>query len=435
MGRHFTQDPEFDPLADEFDHAPPHGAAAKRDDEFARLLEQTETRSFERLKVGQKIDAKVLTVGESEVFMDVGQRAEGVISVEEFSVEERSALKPGDTVTLYVASVAGGAVELTKSLSARQTTIDTLQQAFETGLPVEGKVSGENKGGYTVDLPGLKGFVPFSQMDVGPRRPSSEYIGKSFHFRVTRIHGREAVLSRAAILRESQEAERSKLLASIAVDQIMPAKVVGIESFGAFVDLGGGLTALVPQSEVSWRRVLNMREVIALGDQVHVKIIRIENPPGTPKPRIAASIKQAEGDPFSTEVDKLHVNQTLEGTVTRLMTFGAFVEIGPGVEGLVHISEMSAKRRIIQPGEVVKVGDKIQVLITAIDRIGKRISLSMKALQDDVLDAETKAKYLRQKESEDEHRGVEFKAPSGANSAFGDAFARAQQKTKPRTLK
>ena len=432
MGRLHTNDPDFDPLADEFDGDTAGKANVKRDDEFARMMESAGSQVFERLKTGEKVEGTVLTIGETEIFLDVGQRAEGVVSVSEFSPEERQALKPGSKLTLYIASTKGGSIELTKSLSSRQTTVDSLQSAFETGIPVEGKVSGENKGGYIVDLPGLKGFVPFSQINIGPRQPSSEYIGKTFQFRVMRITGREAVLSRTEILREAQESERAKILESLVVGQVTTAKVVGIESFGVFVDISGGLTALVPQSEVSWRRVLNSREVVTIGDQVHVKIIRIENPPGTVKPRIAASIKQAEGDPFSVEVDKLAVNQTVEGTVTRLMAFGAFVEIALGVEGLLHISEMSAKRRVIQPGEIVKVGDKIPVLITAIDRVGRRLSLSMKALQDDVLDNDTKAKYLKQKEAENEHRGVEYSAPQGGASAFMDAFSRAQQKPKPR---
>ena len=414
MGRLHTNDPDFDTLADEFDGETAGKANVKRDDEFARMMESAGSQVFERLKTGEKVEGTVLTIGETEIFLDVGQRAEGVVSVSEFSPEERQALKPGSKLTLYIASTKGGSIELTKSLSSRQTTVDSLQSAFETGIPVEGKVSGENKGGYIVDLPGLKGFVPFSQINIGPRQPSSEYIGKTFQFRVMRITGREAVLSRTEILREAQESERAKILESLVVGQVTTAKVVGIESIGVFVDISGGLTALVPQSEV------------------HVKIIRIENPPGTVKPRIAASIKQAEGDPFSVEVDKLAVNQTVEGTVTRLMAFGAFVEIALGVEGLLHISEMSAKRRVIQPGEIVKVGDKIPVLITAIDRVGRRLSLSMKALQDDVLDNDTKAKYLKQKEAENEHRGVEYSAPQGGASAFMDAFSRAQQKPKPR---
>jgi len=410
------------------DDFPDEKKASSEDNEFAQLLQQDGkvSQNFRRIRKGDRIEAKVINVGDSLIYLDIGQRSEGFAEKQFFSAEDLQKMKPGDTLPLYVASTDNG-IELVKSLSAQQASLDSLQSAYQSNLPVSGKVVAENKGGFVVELPGTKGFVPFSQMEFGKSKPANEYLGKTFEFSITRFQGREAVLSRSALIREEVEMQRQKVLNTLEEGQQISSKVTKLEEFGAFVDIGSGVTALIPRSEIGWSRSASVSDVLKVGDDVSVKIIRIDRT--GPKLKIAASMKQLDGDPWDVSADKLNVGQTVEGTPTKLMPFGAFVEIAPGLEGLVHISEMSAKRRISQPGEVVTVGKKVNVRITSIDRINKRIGLSMKAMDEEVLDSETKAKYLKEQEKHDEHKGVEFidsKLP--AHSIFGDAFARAKKK-------
>ena len=427
MGRQVIPGEESrDPLADDFEETTSKSGSS----DFERMLQEQDGRKFTSLKPGDKVEGKVVSIGEGSVFIDVGQRSEGVVEKTQFTPEELQELKPGQVLTLFVLSRGSGGLELSKRLRMQDLDFDKLQDAASAGIPVEGKVSGENKGGFTVDLPGAKGFVPFSMMDFPPTKPAAEYIGKTFKFRVMRIERKEAVLSRVAILREEEQVEQAKLLGSLEPEMVMEATVVKIENFGAFVDLGHRLNALVPRSEVSWTRVADVGEAVSVGQKVTIRIMQIDR--SGPKIRISASVKQAGRDPWETEVDRMEVGQAVRGRVTRLMAFGAFVELTPGVEGLIHISEMSGKRRVLQPGEVVKSGETVEVRIQSIDRGTRRIGLSLKALQGDVMDEETKAKYVKQQEKEQEGRGVELIQEGRGGSIFGDAFVQAQKSREDR---
>lgn len=423
MARHMIPgEIDRDPLDDdEGDVKEAQNAAS----DFAKMLGESESRSFRSIKAGDKIDGRIVSIGEGSVFVDVGQRSEGSVEKGQFTPEELAALKPGQILNLFVISTGAGGIELSKRLKMQDLDFEKIREAQQNGIPVEGKVSGENKGGYTVDLPGAKGFVPFSQMDLPPSKPASEYIGKTFQFRITRIDRKEAVLSRTAILKEEEQALQAKMLGELQSGALMEATVQKIESFGAFVDLGHRLNALVPRSELSFARVNDLSEVVSIGQKVTVKILNIDR--SGPKIRISASLKQAGKNPWEDDVDNLQVGQTLTGTVTKLMQFGAFVEVRPGLEGLIHISEMDGKRRVTQPGEVVQVGQTVEVKVLSIDRINKRISLSLKALQGDILDEATKAKYLKQQAADQEGRGVEHISQSGFGGAFGAAFEDAKK--------
>ena len=362
---------------------------------------------------GEAIEVVVITVGTDNILFagrdsglsanssgssgssgSVFGRIEGVISRDEFTKEELAAMTPGSPLRIFVAS-ASRKGEVTSIEGSRQSrgassagasggNVDALREAQASGLPVSGKVTGENKGGYEVTLQGAKGFVPFSQMDIGPRLAADQYIGQTFEFLVTRVEGRNVVLSRAALQREAQEAGREQLLASLEVGQMVSATIRKIESFGLFVELGSGISALVPQSEAAWSRGQALHSRFTPGETAMVKIIKIESFQG--KPRIAASIKQADADPWDTMPDCIAPGRHVQGSVTRLAEFGAFVEIAPGIEALLHISEMSAKRRINRPAAVVQAGQQITIRVTAVDRIKKRISVSLKEIEaaDDV---------------------------------------------------
>lgn len=402
------------------------GQSSQDDNEFAAMLAGEGGKAFSKLSQGARVEGKVLAVSDSSIIFDVGQRSEGVLPTEAMTPEERSKFKVGEIYSVYVSSVKNG-IELATSLSARQAGMDSLQDAMNSGLPVEGKVIGENKGGYNVELPGVKGFCPFSQMDVVSGKPPAAYIGQSFKFRITKVSGRDVVLSRSALLREEQAAQREKVLETLKEGDTLTASVVKIESFGAFVEIAGGLNALVPISELAWSRPSSAHSVVNLGEKVLVKILKIDR--SGDRPKVSASMKQVEGDPWDHVVEKLETGSIVEVRITKLMQFGAFAEIMPGVEGLIHISELSAKRRISTPGEVVQVDQKVSVKITGIDRINRRIGLSMKVLEADFVEQEGKKKLDQAKSQEDEHRGVEYRS-TGVTATLGDAFLKAAQRAK-----
>ncbi len=394
--------------------------------EFADMIAQESARGFVQLRQGAKVDAKVIGIIDGSIVCDVGQRSEGVLPTDSMAPEEIAKFTVGETYSLYVSSLKNG-IELATSISARHAGLDNLRDAMNSGLPVEGKVTGENKGGYTVELSGARAFCPFSQMDVVGGKPPAAFIGQTFKFKVIKVAGRDVVLSRAALLREEQAGERAKILETLQVGDTVSAKVVKIENFGAFIEIGGGMNALVPVSELSWSRPSSPHAVVSVGDQVTAKILKIDT--SGERPKISASMKQVEGDPWDLQVEKIENGAIVDVKITKLMQFGAFAEILPGLEGLIHISEMSAKRRINTPGEVVEVGQTVKVKITGIDRIQRRIGLSMKVLEADYVEQEGKKKLDEQKKSEDEHRGVEFRS-QGGSATLGDAFLKAAAKAK-----
>jgi len=397
------------------------------------------------LRAGDAIEVVVVTVGSDNLLFsgrdggndpDYG-RIEGVISRDEFSPEQLAGLKPGSPLKIFVVSVArkGEVLSVEGSMEARKAgssggSVEAFREAMASGVPVTGKVTGENKGGFEIALQGGKGFVPFSQIDAGTRLASSEYIGQSFQFLVTRVEGRNIVLSRAALQRQEQEAGREKFLASLEPGQVMQATVRKIESFGLFVELGSGVSALVPQSEAAWSRGQALHTRFTPGETVTVKILKFESFQG--KPRISASIKQADADPWDSLSDSIAPQRMVTGTVTRLAEFGAFVEIAPGIEALLHISEMSSKRRIHRPAEVVQPGQQVQVRVTAVDRIKKRIGVSLKDEVQSVSTGGSVAKAVDPDEVVPSTISIAAKGSSG--SALAAAFLNAGNKPgkKPR---
>lgn len=416
---------ERDPLADDEEQ---QVASLQENSDFARMLGESEDKKFRFVKPGSKLDCRIVSIGVSSIFVDVGQRSEGSVEKSQFTAEELTELKVGQLLNLFVISASGGSIELSKRLKMLDLDFDKLREAQQNGIPIEGKVSGENKGGFTVDLPGGKGFVPFSQMDLPPTKPAAEYIGKVFQFLVTRIERKEAVLSRTVLLREQEQEEQAKVLAALQPGAMLEGTIIKLESFGAFIDLGHRLNALIPRSELSFGRVNEVSEAVTVGQKVTVKLLNIDRT--GPKVRISASLKQVGKNPWDDDADSVQVGQVLKGTVSKLMPFGAFVELRPGLEGLIHISEMSGKRRISQPGEAVQVDQVVEVKVLSVDRISRRIGLSLRALQGDDLDDATKAKYLKQEAAEQEGRGVELVHEGGMGGAFGDAFADAQRHRK-----
>ena len=392
--------------------------------EFAEMIARESVRGFAKLRQGDKITAKVIGIVSGSILCDVGQRSEGVLVTDGMAAEEVAGYKVGESYQLYVSSLKNG-IELATSVSTRNAGLDGLMLAMNSGLPIDGKVVAENKGGYSVEIAGAKAFCPFSQMDIISGKPPAAFIGQTFKFKIIKVAGRDVVLSRSILLREEQAGERAQVLEKLEVGQNMLASVVKIETFGAFVDIGGGLNALVPMSELSWSRVSSAHTVVTVGDKVSIKILKIDTTGSRPK--ISASMKQVVGDPWDVTVETLETGSIVDVKITRLMEFGAFAEILPAVEGLIHISEITSKRRISAPGEMLTVGQTVKVKINAIDRIQRRIGLSMKVLEVDFVEQEGKKRINEQAKVEDEHRGVEYRAPA-QSSSVGNAFSVAMSK-------
>jgi len=336
-----------------------------------------------RPKVGDVVRGKVITVSKEAVFVDVGGKAEGQLDRGQVTDHEGKLLvKIGDEVEARVVADAGGVLTLRTKLGRGPEARAELAQAQELGIPVDGLVTEVVKGGVSVDVAGVRGFCPASQVDNRFVEDLSVFVGQRLTFRVTRYEGRNLVLSRRSLLDEEKEKRAAETRKNLVPGAVIRGKVVGFKPFGAFVDLGG-IEGMLHISELGFTRVEKPEDVLRLGQELDVAILKVEpGPEGKTGDRISLSLKALANDPWSDKTANLHEGSRVKGTVTRLQPFGAFVEIAPGVEGLVHISELGAGRRINHPKEVVSVGQAVEASVLSIDHDKRRLSLSLAASKD-----------------------------------------------------
>jgi small subunit ribosomal protein S1 len=342
--------------------------------DFGALLAESEKtpRKQERLRLGQKIAARVAHVGAEIAYLDLGGKGEAIIDLRELRNEKGEPLvHPGDTVDAYVLSIADGTPVMTRSVP-KGAGREMLQQALESKVPVEGTVTAHNKGGLEVDLGGLRAFCPASQIDVRFVDDPGQFVGQKLKFRVMEIRGGNAILSRRALLEEERAAQAAELRKNLEVGAVLEGTVTSVRDFGAFVDLGG-IEGLVHVSELSHQRVAHAQDVVKSGQKVRVQVLRIEKDEKGHE-RIALSLRALEQDPWDAARPQLKEGARLQGKVARLQPFGAFVELFPGVDGLVHVSALS-NRHVQHPREVVKEGETISVQVESIDDAQKRIAL------------------------------------------------------------
>jgi small subunit ribosomal protein S1 len=355
---------------------------ADDDDDFAAMFaasEKDKPRAAKRPKVGDMVKGKIVSVSKEAVFVDLGGKAEGQLERSQVSDHEGKLLvKVGDTIEARVASDAGGALLLRTKLGRGSEARADLQQAADLGIPVEGLVTEVVKGGLSVDVVGVRGFVPASQIDTRFVEDLAPFVGQRLTFRITRYEPRNLVLSRRALLEEENAVKSAELRSKLVPGLVVHGKVVGFKPFGAFIDLGG-IEGMLHVSELSHSRVEKPEDILSLGQAVDVVVLKIEPGQGKEKERISLSLKALGNDPWSDAVAKLAEGQQVKGKVVRLQPFGAFVEISPGVEGLVHISELGAGRRINHPKEAVSVGQEVEATVLGIDAERRRLSLSLAA--------------------------------------------------------
>src|SRR5690242_17684409 len=367
--------------------APPPGdePTEEASAEFAAMLEKSlaanPAREPKEAKVGDKVKGKIVSLTDDSAFVDFGGRAEGALPIGGLKdAEGNLKVKVGDPIDATIASLDG---QITLQLAVRRQDagLAVLIKAKDEGTPVEGKVKGTNSGGFEVILGGVRGFCPFSQMDLGPVGDGQQFVGQVLHFKVLDVSekGRRVVLSRKALLKNERAAKADELRHDLTPGQVVEGTVTRLLPFGAFVDIGG-VQGLVHVSEISHKRVGDPSEALTAGQKVQVKVLKLEHLGEGKKERISLSMKAAEPDPWSDIDARVKEGDVIKGAVLRVMDFGAFVEILPGIDGLVHVSQL-ARRRVAHPRDVVTVGQEVEAKVTRVDKDAKRISLSMAALE------------------------------------------------------
>jgi small subunit ribosomal protein S1 len=325
-----------------------------------------------KLKPGQRISAKIAHLGAEVAFLDLGGKGEAIIDLGELRNDKGDMVAQiGETVDGYVLSLAEGQVVLTRSVP-KGAGREALQQAMDAKVPVEGTVTAHNKGGLEVDLGGTRAFLPASQVDIRFHDDLGTFVGQKLQFLVMEMRGGNAILSRRALLEEERKGKALELRKTLEVGATLEGTITGVRDFGAFVDLGG-IEGLIHVSELSHQRVAHAQDAVKQGQKVRVQVLRIEKDEKGVE-RIALSLRALEQDPWDAARPSLQEGQTLTGKVVRLQPFGAFVELFPGVDGLVHVSAL-ANKHVQHPREVVKEGETIEVQIDSIDDAQRRVSL------------------------------------------------------------
>ena len=325
-----------------------------------------------RPRTGDVVKGKVISIGKDAVFIDVGGKAEGSLDRAQVSdAEGKITIKVGDVVEARVASDAGGVLSLRIKIGGKGPEMRAeLAQAAELGIPVEGTVTEVIKGGISVDVAGVRGFCPASQVEARFVEDLSVYVGRKLTFKITRYEPRNLVLSRRALVEEENAVRAAETRKKLEVGVVIRGKVTGFKPFGAFVDIGG-IEGMLHVSELGYARVEKPEDVLQLGQELDVAIVKLEGD------RISLSLKALANDPWTDATSALREGSQVKGKITRLAEFGAFVEIAPGVDGLVHISELGAGRRINHPKEVVSVGQQVDATVLRIDHDARKLSLSL----------------------------------------------------------
>jgi small subunit ribosomal protein S1 len=350
-----------------------------RGEDFASLLDETLGRDtgFD----GSVVTGRVLRLTDEFAIVDVGLKSEGRVALKEFGPPGvKPEVQPGDLIELYVERYEDrdGSIVLSREKARREEAWTNLEKAFEGNQRVNGKIYGRVKGGFTVDLDGAVAFLPGSQVDIRPVRDVGPLMGTPQPFQILKMDRARGniVVSRRAVLEETRAEQRSELIQGLKEGMILDGVVKNITDYGAFVDLGG-VDGLLHVTDVAWRRINHPSEALQIGQQVKVQVIRFN--PETQ--RISLGMKQLEADPWEGVAAKYPPGAKFSGRVTNITDYGAFVELEPGVEGLVHVSEMSWTKKNVHPGKIVATSQEVEVMVLDVDSSKRRISLGLKQVQ------------------------------------------------------
>ena len=351
-------------------------AANPSRDDFASMLEESFTAGHSG--EGQVVRGTITAIEKDMAIIDVGLKVEGRVPLKEFGVKGKDGeLKPGDTVEVYVERIenALGEAMLSREKARREESWVRLEEKFNKGERVEGIIFNQVKGGFTVDLDGAVAFLPRSQVDIRPIRDVTPLMHNPQPFEILKMDRRRGniVVSRRTVLEESRAEQRSEIVQNLEEGQVVEGVVKNITDYGAFVDLGG-IDGLLHVTDMAWRRVNHPTEILNIGQTVKVQIIRINQETH----RISLGMKQLESDPWSDIGTKFPIGKKIKGTVTNITDYGAFVELEPGIEGLIHVSEMSWTKKNVHPGKILSTTQEVDVVVLEVDPAKRRISLGLK---------------------------------------------------------
>ncbi len=362
----------------------PDGFAADMEDDdvlagkesFAELFQE----SLRQPQVGEIVNGVVVQIDPDNVIVNIGYKSEGFVPITEFLDEnDQLTVKVGDDVKVFFEKKENvrGYIVLSRKKAEREVVWDKIEEAMESGGLVDGKIVANVKGGLTVDI-GVPAFLPASQIDVRPMGNLDRLIGQSFRFKIVKVNKKRGnvVLSRRAILEEERDSLKKKTLETLSEGQILNGIVKNITDYGAFIDLGG-IDGLLHIVDMSWRKLGHPSELLKIGDTVTVKVLKYDSE----KEKISLGIKQTIPDPWLSVESKYHTGDRIVGKVVSLADYGAFISLEEGVEGLVHVSEMSWTKRVRHPSDLLAVGDEVAAEVLGVDIPGRRISLGLKQIQ------------------------------------------------------
>ncbi len=343
------------------------------DETFAELF-QDKPAARSALHPGDRLEATVVGISGDTIFLDAGGKSEGVLSAAELrSPDGTVTVAIGDRLAVFFLAARGGEMVFTTRIGSGQTSSRELEEAFQAGIPVEGKVTAEVKGGFSVMVAGQRGFCPYSQMDVRKVEDAQTYLDKTLAFKIIEFggQGRNIILSARAVQEEQRQREREQLKDRLVEGMQVSGTVTSIRDFGAFVDIGG-IDGLIPLSELAWGQTDRVEDVLSRGQQVTVTIKRLD----WDKERISLSLRETTENPWDKVPARYPVGSIHRGRVSRLTPFGAFVTLEPGVDGLLHISKLGSGRRINHPREVLEGGQEVTVTIESVNVDQKRLALA-----------------------------------------------------------
>jgi len=347
-----------------------------RNDEMEKLYAET----FHSIEEGAILKGKVLALRQDGVIVDIGYKSEGFIPIEEFSSEEIAAFKPGASIEVYVENIedAEGMISLSRERATRIKVWDNLENALRSGSPVEGKITGKTKGGFSVDVSGVGAFLPGSQVDIKPPKDVDILIGKKMVFKVLKLNSKlsNVIVSRRVILEEEMQQKKTETLGKLKEGQLMKGVVKNITDYGVFVDLGG-VDGLLHISDISWGRINHPSEFFAIGDEIEVLVLKYDET----SEKVTLGYKQKKPDPWSVVDEKYPAGKRVKGKVVSITDYGAFIELEEGLEGLVHISEIDWLSRPKHPSKYLSVGETVEAVVLKVDKEERRLSLSLKQIK------------------------------------------------------
>ncbi len=358
-------------------------------EDFKTMFE--ESLQNKQMVEGEIVTGKIIQILDDYVMVDIGYKSEGQISIGEFcSQHKKLDIREGDEVDVLLEGIEddNGLVILSKEKADRMKIWDEISFACENDKLVEGTIISRVKGGLSVDI-GVKAFLPGSQVDLRPTRNLDKYLSQTYNFKIIKFNKKRGniVLSRRALLEKEREELRKETLEKLEKDAILDGIVKNITDYGAFIDLGG-IDGLLHITDMSWGRVNHPSEMFSIGDEVKIKVLNYDEEKG----RVSLGLKQITPDPWTTAADKYPVHSQIVGRVVSLTDYGAFIELEQGVEGLVHISEMSWTKRVKHPSKLVNINDEVKAMVLDIDAQNRRISLGIKQVEPNPWE-ELKVKY------------------------------------------